>query len=139
MPCSTIGYRATELSLSLTGKMAFRGSVLYVMMYNRVLDLRLGLTCIETFRGSVLYVMLYNRTLDLRLSLTCSKAQFYKPWPIIGHRATDLSLSLTGKMAFRGLVLYIMLYNRALDLRLSLACAKGGPRWQSGNTLASHL
>ena len=68
--------------------------------------------------------MLYNRALDLRLSVTWAKAQFYKPWPIIGYRATDLSLSLTGKMAFRDLVLYIMLYNRALDLRLSLTCAK---------------
>ena len=86
MPCSTIGYIATDLSLSLTGKMAFRGSVLYVMMYNRVLDLRLG--------------------------LTCAKAQFYNPWSIVGHRASDLRLSLTRIEAFRGSIIYSMLYRR---------------------------
>ena len=86
MPCSTIGYRATDLSLNLTGKMAFRGSVLYVMMYNRVLDLRLG--------------------------LTWAKAQFYNSWSIVGHRASDLRLSLTRIEAFRGSVLYGMFYNR---------------------------
>ena len=86
MACFTIGYRASDLSLSLT--------------------------CIQAFRGSVLYIMLYNRALDLRLSLTCAKAQFYKPWPIIGHRASDLRLSLTQIEAFRVSVLYAMLYNR---------------------------
>ena len=79
MACSTIGYRATDLSLSLTR--------------------------IEAFRGSVLYVMLYNRALDIRLSLTCAKAQFYKSWPIIGHRASDLRLSLTRIETFRCSVL----------------------------------
>ena len=86
MACSTIDYRATDLNLSLTGKMAFRGSVLYVMMYNRALDLRLG--------------------------LTCAKAQFYNPWSIVGYRTSDLRLSLTRIEAFRGSVLYGMLYNR---------------------------
>ena len=64
------------------------------------------------FRGLVLYVMMYNRALDLRLSLTCAKAQFYNPWSIVGYRASDLRLSLTRIEAFRGSVIYGMLYNR---------------------------
>ena len=51
------------------------------------------LSCVEGATGS------------LRLSLTCAKAQFYKPWPIIGHRASDLRLSLTRIDTFRCSVL----------------------------------
>ena len=75
MACSTIGNRATDLSLNFT--------------------------CIEELKASVLYVMLYNRALDLRLSLTCVKAQLYEPWSIIGKRASDLRLSLTHIETFR--------------------------------------